>query len=271
MLHVAPGAGNFVRSNNRMQSVDLSLKGSGMSLDPKFSLLFGNSQAYTFFRLYCLLVEILDDSKRRLEAYDQPIVQVESMSQGKFGPGNSKEARCDYVSVVVSLQKVLNGEMTALDFERRCRLALTEGVAQMAVLPKLVEKCADVLCKLAKDQTIFTLQDYAMTKESDPVKLRSYSLMVSEYSCYRIQYDRVSGWMYFSYLDPEQALLEVPEFDDDDEEELDEEQEVDATEDDHEEHMGEENEGELDDEGEESDDADDGDVIPPDSKRAKLE
>lgn len=277
ILHIAPGVGNFVRSNNRMQATEISGKDRGARLDPKFSLLFGNQQAYAFFRCYCLLVEILADSKKHFEL-DETSDTNRAKPAGRSWLRPSKtEAKksAHYATMISTLRKVLSKGASALDFERVCRTAAMDRVAQRAILPKLVEKCSDLLCKLAKDQSIFTLHDYTLAMENDPVKLRSHSLSVSENACYRIQYDKVGGWMYFSFLEIEQPLLEVPEFDDDDdEEEIDEEQEIDATEDDQDEQMGEDNEGEGEDdgdEGDESDDAEDGEIDVPDAKRPKLE
>lgn len=277
ILHIAPGIGNFVRSNNRIQAAQISSKDRGASLDPKFSLLFGNNHAYTFFRVYCFLVEILADCKKRFELDEVSGTQSDKPAgRNRVWPVTTEAKRgAHYATMISSLQKVLCSGATALDFERVCRTTSMDRVAQRAILPKLVEKCADVLCKLAKDQTIFTLHDYTLSKENDPVKLRSLCLQVSENACYRIQYDKISGWMYFSFLDQDQPLLEVPEFDDDDEEEeIDEEQEIDVTEDDQDEQMGEENEGKIEndgDDGDESDDAEDGEVNVPDAKRPKLE
>ena len=277
ILHIAPGVGNFVRSNNRMHAAEISGKDRGARLDPKFSLLFGNQQAYAFFRLYCLLVEILADSKKRFELDElSDTTRDKPAGRSWLRPNRNEAKRCaHYATMISTLQKVLNKSTSTLDFERVCRTAAMDRVAQRAILPKLVERCSEILCKLAKDQTFFTLHDYTLAKENDPVKLWSNSLSVSENACYRIQYDKVGGWMYFSFLDKDQPLLEVPEFDDDDdEEEIDEEQEIDATEDDQDEHMGDYNEGEGEDDGDdgdESDDAEDGEVDVPDSKRPKLE
>lgn len=269
ILHVAPGTGCFVRSNNRMQVVDLTMKGSCKRLDDKFVLMFANQHVYTFLRMYCLLVEILADFKKRLEENDSAMQVNAPWNRTLYRSG--AEATSNYSSVMTSLHKVLTNSMTVLEFERICRNVSLNRVAQMAILPNLVERCADILCKLGKDQTIFTLHDYTMSKVNDPVKLRSYCLSVSDSACYRVQFDKISGWMYFSYLEPEQDLLEVPTFDDEDDELLEEEQEIEATEDDQDEQMGEDNEGEAEDDGEESDDGEDDEIEVPDAKRPKLE
>ena len=257
-----------------MQATELSMEGSGKLLDSKFSLMFGTQHAYSFLRMYGLLVKILADSKERLQEGEESAMQIDKPSDRMRARANLDHAKkCNYATAMASLQKVLSNGATALDFERVCRTASMDMVAQMAVLPKLVEKCADILCKLAKDQTIFTLHDYTMTKETDPIKLRSHCLAVSENACYRIQLDKVNGWMYFSYVEPEQELLEVPEFEEADEEE--EEQEVEEHEEEQDEPMGgEENEGEADEEGEygeDTEDVEDGEIEGPDSKRPKLE
>jgi hypothetical protein len=269
ILHIAPGTGCFVRSNNRMQVTDLTMKGSGKLLDAKFSLMFANQHVYTFLRMYCLLVEILDDFKRRLHEKESAM-QVNVPSDRALARPGAEATKSNYSFIMASLQKVLSKCMTALEFERICRTVSMNRVAQMAILPNLVEKCADILCKLGKDQTVFILHDYTMSMVKDPVKLRSYCLSVSESACYRIQFDKVSGWMYFSYLEPEQDLFEVPAFDDEDDDFFEEEQEIEATEDDQDEQMGEDVEGEAEDDGDESDDGEDGEIDAPDTKRPKL-
>ena len=261
ILHVARGSGCFVRSNNRMQVVDLTMKGSGKVLDDRFSLMFANQHVYTFLRMYCLLIEILADFKKRLEENESAMHSPWNRTLHRSGA----EATSSYSSIVASLQKVLSNSMTALEFERICRNVSMNRVAQMAILPKLVDRCADILCKLGKDQTVFTLHDYTMSKVNDPVKLRSYCLSVSDSACYRVQFDRISGWMYFSYLEAEHDLLKVPTFDGEDDEFLEEEQEIEATEDDQDEQMG---EGEAEDDGDESED---GEMELPDTKRPKFE
>jgi hypothetical protein len=271
ILHIVPGSGSYVRLNNRMQASDTPMEGSGRKLDSRFKLLFGTQHSYSFLRLFTLLVRILADTKELLEeekASDDDDMDVDEEKSDKD--------KCDYGTVVSSLKKCLSKGMTPLDFERVCRKACMDRVAQLAVLPKLVEKCADILCKLAKDGTIFTLNDYTMTREADPVKLRSQCSSVSDNSCYRIQLDTTDGWIYFSYIEPDQDLLAVPEFEEEEEEEdMDEAGAIY----DHDEQTGEENEDgeaqeDAEEEGEETEDAEDSEICeiegPPDAKRLKL-
>jgi chromatin remodeling complex protein RSC6 len=252
-----------------MQVSDTPMEGSGRKLDSRFKLLFGTQHTYSFLRLFTLLVKILADTRELLEEEEK---ESDAMDVDEE---KSEKDKCGYGTVVSSLKKCLSKGMTPLDFERVCRKACMDRVAQLAVLPKLVEKCADILCKLAKDGTIFTLNDYTMTKEADPVKLRSQCSSVSENSCYRIQLDTTGGWIYFSYIEPDQDLLVVPEFE---EEEEDEEMDEAGATYEHDEQTGEENEDgeaqETAEEGEETEDAEDGEIGEieglPDAKRPKL-
>lgn len=264
ILHIVPASGSYVRSNNRMVATDVSMEGSGRKLDAKFKLLFGTQHTYTFLRLFSLLVRILSDTRERLEKEQESAMDIDTEKES-----NKFNKKCNYGTVISSLKKCLAKGMIPLDFERVCRNASMDGVAQMAVLPKLVEKCADILCKLAKDGTIFTLNDFTMMKEADPVKLRSQCLSVADNACYRIQRDTKGGWMYFSYVEPNQELLAVPEYDEEDE---DEDMDDGGAAYEQDERTGEE-EGEAEEEGEEIEDAEEGEVgeiVGPDAKRPKL-
>ena len=48
----------------------------------------------------------------------------------------------------------------------------------------------------------------------DPVQLRSLCLSVTPEASYRMQYDTVKGYVYFSYLPEGETLLTVPQDDD---------------------------------------------------------
>lgn len=274
ILHVVPGSGNYARSNHRMQTADLSMEGSGRHLDSNFTLLFGTQTSYTFLRLYSLLVIILDGANEILHLLkeDTDNMEVDSSSDGSTSQKDGTKARKGtdnkngYSKVTSSLKKTLSDDMTRLDFERVCRNATAPEFtwcSEMAVLPKLVEKCADLICKLGKDDTIFKLHDYSLMKEDDPVKIRSHCLATAENACFRTQIDRAGGWVCFSYVEPEQELLAVPEFDDAD----DEGQEEDVTGD---ELMGDERMDTGQEDGDDTEDAEDGELEEPDAKRPKM-
>jgi hypothetical protein len=261
ILHLSPGRGKFVRQNNRMQASTLSTEGSGICLNPKFSLMFGNHNMYIFFRMYILLIQILASCKECLEQQSENDILSETPILYK---------KFKYVDFLSKLQQLLKKEISSLDFERACRSASIHKVAQMAVLPKLIEKCANFVCKLSRDPSVFALYDCSIMIQSDPIRLRSCCLSVNESASYRIQYDKKSGWIYFSYLELEQDLMVVPEYDEEeDEDEHEEDHEIDAVEDYHDEMMGEENDGEGDDDN--CDNSDDCDLQLPDSKRPKFE
>jgi len=267
ILHIVLGSGQYVRMNGVMEYTKLATKDGDQKLDKNFSIMFGNQHAYCLLRVYCLLVRILSYSKIRLEAVEKSAMEVEQYGGGyTSGQSSSNASGLGYKFIMSSLIKVLSNKMSHLDFERICRSASSrQNIAQLAILPKLVEKCANILGKIARGDTVLTLFDYSMMKIRCPVKLRRHCLSVTENANYRIQLNLEAGWLYFSFLDSNQELMAVPEFSEVEEED---EHAGDALEE-QDENMGEDIEGEVV-EDEEDDEIEEGEIELPDTKRQKL-
>ena len=107
-----------------------------------------------------------------------------------------------------------------------------------------------------------------MMAEDDPMKLRSVALGINDSACYRIQLDNKEGWIYFSFIEPDQDFLEVPEFDDGEDEGVHEGDEV--LEDERDEPMTDVIETETPVAGQNTEDMEEGEMEEPDAKRPKL-
>lgn len=216
--HSAFGSGYYVRSGGRMRSSDIEFDGSEHKMDSKYKLVFVEERVYKFLRMYCLLISILQDSKSRLASEEKTDMETEEKAgdNGEKSKEETKESeqKYDYSSYLATLKEVVKSRTNNIDFETFCRTTCKEKVAQLKVLPKLIEACSSLLLNISKDNTLLSAFDYSLWGENDPVKLRSQCLSVSDDSCYRAQID--ANNIYFSYVEPDQDLMALPEEEDDD-------------------------------------------------------
>jgi hypothetical protein len=209
-------------------------------VDQKFKLLFGSDSVYLFLRLYGFLVSLLDEIHEFLRSnpttvdpsklYYNPI---------KSGPGDhlmQGGSKLDYSAVISNLRKVIDKTMTIKDFQTFCRRVSRDIVHKMAALPRLVEKCGDMMIKVSEEELLPRLYDICQYTGQNPVSLRNACLVISRSVSYRIQYNASNGRLYFSYLPMGEELSTVPvgdvDGDDDEEDEDDEEMEDGEVEDD---------------------------------------
>lgn len=238
IMHSLPQAdrGMMVRRNGVMGK-DESPDGTGEGLfaeklNKKFELMFATESVYVFMRLYCLLVSLLTDTREYLKASGQSADPVDSY----FIPPPIREERnaapqptADFPGVISMLGKVVAREVETKEFESYCRRVSKVKVHQMAVLPKLIDKCTDALLNVVKEDALLSLFDYCLHREMDPVQLRSLCLSVTPEASYRIQYETSKAHIFFSYLPEGETLLTVPQEEDsmqEDEEPVEEEDEV---------------------------------------------
>ena len=62
-------------------------------------------------------------------------------------------------------EKVVCRKVEAKDYESYCRRVSKEKVHQMAVLPKLIDKCTDALLNVAKEDALLRLFDYCLPQQ----------------------------------------------------------------------------------------------------------
>jgi hypothetical protein len=133
---------------------------AAVRLDKKFKLLFGSECIYLFLRLFTSLVTLLDqiETDIRDQATDG------DPTTGYYDPMNSMDEKevpkLDFTTVVTKLKSVFAGSLSLKDFEAYCRRVSPESVFKMAALPKLVERGATTLKKMAEEDLILQLFDH---------------------------------------------------------------------------------------------------------------
>lgn len=151
-------------------------------LDKKFQVMFATESVYIFMRMYCILVSVLTDTREHTKVFppgpdpsDEWYVPTPMKEEGSSGP----KPPADFPGVVSMLEKVVCRKVDLKDFETYCRRVSKEKVYQMAVLPKLVDKCTDALLNVAKEEMLLRIFDYCL-----PRQLVSNLNYVHVYSCF---------------------------------------------------------------------------------------
>lgn len=185
---------------------------SPVKLGDQYQLLFGTEKIYLFLRLYSLLCSILTDTREYCETHPPPEDPTNSYITSKISPLPKKEhERLTFSGLLVPLQKVLSGDMSARDFETLGRKVSKEKVYQISALPKLIERCMDAMVKVAEEDTLLHLYDHCRFSEDvDPVALRAQCLSIVPDAAYRIQFDRSTGKIRCCYLPRDEKLLTSP-------------------------------------------------------------
>merc|ERR1740139_933491 len=191
------------------EATDRKLK---MKHDVQCRLTFGTEKVYLFMRLYCMLITMLNSAKEHLDSI-APSPEKDnahfwrSDSSDKMDidedDGESKERKetcIGYRGLISSLQEV---DLDFKSFEVRCRRISKDKVFLFAALPRLLEKCADALVKVSREDVILPLFDISQCKHVDPLLQRKQSLDVTGDASYRIQYHPLEGLIHFAYLPKE--------------------------------------------------------------------
>jgi hypothetical protein len=210
---------------------------STVMVDKKFKLLFGSDSIYLFLRLFTFLVSLLDEIQDYLQSHPTHADPTLSYYNPiKSGPGDEKprvESKLDFSAVMMKLRQVITKNLSHKDFEAFCRRVNADIVYKMSALPRLVEKCGDMIIKVSEEDLLPRLYDICRYGGQNPVTLRSSCQVISPDVSYRIQYNPSNGRLYFSYLPEGEELSTVPMGDDDDDDD-DEEMEDGEVEDDYE-------------------------------------
>jgi hypothetical protein len=156
----------YVRRDGQMEKEDESTDGNEWGaqgpakLDKKFKVLFGSDCIYLFLRLYSYLVSLLDEIDSFLRANPTMVDPTSNYYNPMKSHDEKNDVRLDFAAVMTNLQKVIGRKMSSKDFEAFCRRVSPEIVHKMAALPKLVEKCADMMAQTAKEDLLLQLFDF---------------------------------------------------------------------------------------------------------------
>lgn len=232
IMHAVPVAGEarFIRRDDEMVK---EVNGMASFLDPvvdsKFKVLFASDSIYLFLRLYTTLLNLLDEIKDHLRDSPSP----GDPARLYYNPMKSSddkqllETKLDFPAVMMKLRLVVSKKSTPKDFETFCRKVSPAIVYKMAALPKLVEKCGDMLIKVSEEDLLPRLYDLCQLRGQNPVALRQSCLVISPEVAYRIQLNSSNGRMYFTYLPEGEELSTVPTGDVNDDDVMDDEKDDD--------------------------------------------
>lgn len=152
------------------EATDRKLK---MKQDVQCRLTFGTEKVYLFMRLYCMVITMLNSAKEHLDS----IAPCPEKDNAHFWRSDSsdkmdideedgeskerKEACIGYRGLISSLQEI---DLDFKSFEVRCRTISKDKVFLFAALPRLLEKCADALVKVSREDVILPLFDISQCK-----------------------------------------------------------------------------------------------------------
>ena len=176
-------------------------------LDEKHQLLFGTESIYLFLRLYSFLCSVLTDTREHCATFPpsrDPALSYFTLNRDRA------DTPVDFSSTICALKLVLSKRMDPKRFEALGRRLSKEKVHQLAALPKLVERCASYLIKVAKEDALLHLYDFCNHRAADPVVVREHCFTVAPDVNYRIQYQNSTGELYFSHLPKGETLLTAP-------------------------------------------------------------
>jgi len=164
-------------------------------------LVYGTEKFYIFMRLYCALLALFESAKKKMET-DNNAMEVEDDAEG---PQKNK-----FQGFISTIKDYINEEVQFKSYELRCRSFTDKTFYELSAIPRLIEKCADALVKVAREDKLLALFDFYRLKTMDPFTQRSQSLIVTEDASFRIQYVPSDGKIHFCYLPLEKDMLMAP-------------------------------------------------------------
>jgi len=208
-------------------------------VDKKFKLLFGSDSIYLFLRLYGFLISLMNEIKECLymnpTRYDQSHFYYNPMKSAddKLKP----EGKFDFAFLNSKLSEVIAKKMSLKDFETFARRINRDIAYKITALPKLVERCGDMMIKMSEEDLLPGIFDACQYTGQNPVALRMACMAMSSTAEYRIQYNTKLGRLYFSYLPEDEELSTTLPGDDDDDDDDDDEMEDGEMDDDYDDDM----------------------------------
>merc|ERR1711971_1419638 len=112
-----------------------------------------------------------------------------------------------FSAVLSSLKLLIQGKIDAKDFEAKCRKMVENDVYNFVAIPLLVERCAEALVKVAKEELLENLYHCSQLKLKDINQLRNLSLDMSHEAIYRLQIQSSASQVFFSFLPVDVKLL----------------------------------------------------------------
>jgi hypothetical protein len=170
-------------------------------IPPSCQLLFGTEKIYIFMRLYCALLALFESAKINMEA------EIDAMEVDDDSDGSKKNK---FQGFVATIKDYINEDIQFKSYELRCHSLSDTKCHELSAIPRLIEKCADALVKVAREDKLLALYDFYRLKTVDPFLQRSQSLVVAKDALFRIQYVPSDRKIHFCYLPIEKDMLMAP-------------------------------------------------------------
>ena len=172
-------------------------------LESSCRLIFGTEKVYIFMRLYCALIALFESVKTGMKS-------SQDKSDMDMDIDEKIRTRSVYPGFLAVLKDYINENILFKAYELRCRALTKHRCFELSAIPRLVEKCADALVKIAREDKILGLFDFYQLKHMSPVLQRTQSLDLHGDSGYRIQYSPDEGKIHFNYLARDKEMLTAP-------------------------------------------------------------
>ena len=183
-----------------LKNNDEPMDGEKHELPSSCRLVFGTEKVYIFMRLYCALLSLFDSAKQNMESDVDEMEVDDANSSGQSG----------YHGFLSTLKELINEDIEFKAYDLRCRNITQKKCHELSAIPRLIEKCADALVKVAREDKLLGLFDFYQLKTMDPVLQRAHSLSIAEDASFRIQYMPTDGCVKFCYLPMEKDMLISP-------------------------------------------------------------
>lgn len=202
IVHHITSEVDFIRQNGCMEILRNCNEATNevvREIPPSCQLLFGTEKVYFFMRLFCSLLGLFESIRNTLSA-DNDAMEID----GELVNRNSYQK---FLSIV---KEHASEEINHKMYELQCRRLTKNKCYELLAIPRLLEKCADILFKVAREDKLLLLYDFCKLNRKDPVLQRSRSFAVAEDASFRIQYNSGEGKIHFCYLPIEKDMLIAP-------------------------------------------------------------
>ncbi|KAL7565064.1 hypothetical protein ACA910_005076 [Epithemia clementina (nom. ined.)] len=200
ILHSIPSKdAPFIRRDGKMErDTNNTAKSEGPYLPPSCQILFATRRIYLFLRLHLQLCYMLSDLRHACNNSGA----VDPASKYVVAPGETQKVdhsvRLDYAGMIAGLKNVIAKKCDHKSFETFGRKISREHVHMISSLPRLVDRCADALISLAKEDAVLHLFDFCQYRELNPAIVRDHCFSMAPDADFRVQ--RNGKYTSFSYL-----------------------------------------------------------------------
>ena len=230
LYHVPNKEAPYIRRDGVMvRDTDIVSNGRNFPvLDEKYQLLFATERIYLFLRYYSLFCQILAGLKEHCDTFPVSSVPSDNYYDPKQkNTGGPAKDRLDFGGLISSFKKCVSKRTAVKDFENFGRLVAKEKVALIASLPKLLERCAESLVSVAKEDALLHIYDYCQYRGVSPSIVRDQCFTMAPDAFFRVQFDQET--LRFSYLPKSEEFPTAPRAQDTDTNDLTESEPADES------------------------------------------